>query len=137
MLRLREWAAQIDECQKSGLTVKQWCDKKGINRKTYYNRVRVVRGEVLELAEASGTNWLSGEILKETGIMTSGQQLRGSTYKKLLSAQQTEKPEFAELTVPPIKSGAVTVRFGEYAIDIQNNADDTIVEHILRVVARL
>jgi len=136
MMRLREWAAQIDECQKSGLTVKQWCDKHGINRKTYYNRVRLVREEILILAETGGTS--EGiNVIETANTMIANRKNRDYLCKKESNAQRMEIPEFIEFTPPPVKSAAVSVRFGGYAVDIQNNADDMIIEHVLRVVARL
>ena len=50
-LRHKEWAEQIQECQSSGMHVKEWCRLKGINSNTYYQRLRVVREEILEHAE--------------------------------------------------------------------------------------
>ena len=46
-LRHREWAEQIQECQSSGQTVKEWCKGIGISPSTYYNRLRAVREEML------------------------------------------------------------------------------------------
>lgn len=43
----REWKEQIQECQNSGLTVKEWCSNNGINISTYYSRLRIVREEIL------------------------------------------------------------------------------------------
>ena len=51
VLRHKEWAEQIQECQSSGMHVKEWCRLKGINPNTYYQRLRVVREEILEHAE--------------------------------------------------------------------------------------
>lgn len=46
-LRHREWREQIQECQNSGLTVKEWCSNNRINVSTYYSRLRIVREEIL------------------------------------------------------------------------------------------
>lgn len=46
-IRHREWAEQIQECQNSGQTVKEWCISSGISLITYYNRLRAVREEML------------------------------------------------------------------------------------------
>lgn len=46
-LRHHEWREQIQECQNSGLTVKEWCSNNGINISTYYSRLRIVREEIL------------------------------------------------------------------------------------------
>ena len=50
-LRHQEWAEQMQECQSSGMYVKEWCRQKGINPNTYYQRLRVVREEMLEHTE--------------------------------------------------------------------------------------
>lgn len=48
--RLREWAAQIKECQErpAGMSVADWCACKGINRTNYYYHLRRVREACLE-----------------------------------------------------------------------------------------
>lgn len=35
-VRLRDWAAQIEAQQASGMTVLRWCEENGIKPKTYY-----------------------------------------------------------------------------------------------------
>ena len=48
--RLREWAAQIRECQSrpAGMSVASWCADKGITKANYYYRLRRVRKACLE-----------------------------------------------------------------------------------------
>lgn len=46
-VRHREWTEQIQECQSSGQTVKEWCSNAGISLSTYYNRLKAVREEML------------------------------------------------------------------------------------------
>lgn len=36
--RHREWSEKIQECQNSGMTVKEWCESSGIKLSTYYTR---------------------------------------------------------------------------------------------------
>ena len=47
-VRLREWAAQVEAQQTSGLTVQQWCTENGIKLKTYYYRLKKVREQFLD-----------------------------------------------------------------------------------------
>lgn len=42
-LHRREWAAEIAECQSSGMKIADWCRMKGISINTYYRRMRAVR----------------------------------------------------------------------------------------------
>ena len=48
--RLREWAAQIRDCQSrpSGMSVVEWCAGHGITKANYYYRLRRVRKACLE-----------------------------------------------------------------------------------------
>ncbi len=46
-VRLREWSAQIEAQQASGLTVLQWCSENGIKPKTYYYHLKKVREHFL------------------------------------------------------------------------------------------
>jgi hypothetical protein len=145
--RLREWAAQVEGCQKSGMTVRQWCIKQGVNYKTFYNRMRVLREEMIELAETGGVNWITGETKNEPGIMITSRSTPAVSFKNEINSRQTSPPEFVELSAPlvkppeyvelstpQVKPAAVTVRYGGYVIDIQNNADKMIIEHVLRLV---
>jgi len=137
MIRLREWAAQINECNNSGLTVKQWCDGHGINRKTYYNRVRIVREEMLNRIETEDAHPSPDEISQKTYIENAIKHPRRAAYVNAASDRQTEVPVFAELQAPSLRVEALTVRLGRYDISIYNNADTVLVEHVLRLTAQL
>lgn len=50
-LRHKEWAEQITECQSSGLSVREWCQSKGLSSNTYYRHLRIVRMELLGQAD--------------------------------------------------------------------------------------
>ena len=47
--RLQEWAAAIQDCRSSGLTVRQWCKQRGITPTTYYRWER----ELLSIGNAA------------------------------------------------------------------------------------
>jgi hypothetical protein len=120
-IQYRKWAAQIREREESGLSVKEWCTEKGINTKTYYNHVKRVREETLEALGSRGTTQLariSGNAVSQTQI-------------------QSETPVFASIPMPQVKGSAITVWISGHAIDIQNGAEDALVEQTLRVVSRL
>lgn len=44
---LETWAAEVESCQSSGLTVTEWCKLNGMNMKTYYYHLRIVREQLL------------------------------------------------------------------------------------------
>lgn len=135
MIRLKEWAAQINECKQSGLTVRRWCNENGVKVKTFYNRMRLVREEVLTLIEDGNTN-----LICEAAGLRDSKTVKQKILNSLSgneSRAQSKETVFAALPITQIKSPAVTVHMGEYIIDIQNSADSTIVEQVLRQVAQL
>ena len=133
-VQLREWAMQINACRQSGLTVRRWCGENGIHIKTYYNRMKRVREEMLEAIEAGNGAQLPGLVSTGSGIMQLQPDLN-SRARAQTSMQQG--PVFAALPIPHIKGAPVTVWMGGYAVDIQNGADDAVVEQVLKVVSRL
>ena len=38
--KLQEWAARIQDCLSSGLSVSEWCRQRGVTTATYYRRER-------------------------------------------------------------------------------------------------
>lgn len=134
-VRLQEWANQINDCRKSGLTVNQWCVKTGINKKTYYNRMKRVREELLDAIESGSAGRKPGLAASEviSAILQPGQidPIAGQL------AIAAETPVFAALPMPQARGAPVTVWMGGCAIDIQNGADGTVVEQVLKAVSRL
>jgi len=122
-MKLRVWASQIDDCMQSGLSVKQWCERNGVAKKTYYYRQKRVREELLEATEIGGALQLT--------------RMTGSDIDSETKLLEQEAPIFAPLPMPQGKVSAVTVWVGGYAVDIQNGADDALIEQTLRVVSRL
>ncbi len=47
-VRLENWAAEMESCAASGLTVQQWCRENGMSAKTYYYHLRKVRESIIE-----------------------------------------------------------------------------------------
>jgi hypothetical protein len=130
-VRLQEWAAQIKAREESGLSVKQWCAKNGPSLKTYYNRQKRVREELLE-------SMAPGNALQLSGIVNTG--IGGiRTHAKITDSggERMPTPAFAALPMPKSKGAAVTVWIGGHAVDIQNGADAAVVEQVLKVVSLL
>ena len=136
MVKLKEWATQMTAYKQSGLTVKQWCNENGVKLKTFYNHMRAVREELLEIAATKGTE--IDARTKGIGIDSTNVQKNcgGISDKKFTGL--SDKPVFTALPVPqPKQSAAVSVRIGDYAVDIHDGADSITVEQVIRLVARL
>ena len=63
-IKLQNWAAELQTCNSSGMTVQQWCAENGISVKTYYYRLRKVREAMLSENRVVpiGTQQLSDKI---------------------------------------------------------------------------
>ena len=133
MMQIQAWAAQINECRQSGLTVRQWCRDNGIGLKSFYYRQRRVREELLDALEPNHSVQLPGTDLGY--CLPAEHTVSGRSEKDHYLIQK--KPVFAALPIPAPTGAAVTVRMGEYAVEIENGADDVMVERVLRTVARL
>jgi hypothetical protein len=133
-IKLRGWAMQIDACNKSGLPVRRWCEDNGVAVKSYYYHVKRVREELLNTLEVA-------ETIKQAEIGAQGSDYAMGTelvVSNRVSPQRSkELPVFAALPVPQPKGAAVTVRVGAYAVDIQNGAEESVIEQVLKAVSRL
>jgi hypothetical protein len=118
------------------MTVRKWCGENGINIKTFYNRMREVRLEMLDQAEImNSTKFLDTcKTENDNKLMQQDRQM----ISKQNCTKNSEGTIFAALPIPQQKgAAAVTVRMDGYAVDIQNGADDIIIEQVLRLVTRL
>lgn len=70
-VRIKNWEAEVEACNASGLSVQKWCRQNGISAKTYYYHLRKVREATL--SENSivplGTQKISDSIEIKTDIM--------------------------------------------------------------------
>jgi hypothetical protein len=135
MIRLQEWAKQINQYKQSGQKLQQWCEGQGISRKTYYYRLKRVQEEMLDALETQS---------KEHTLRIGGFELNAAASpRKCGKAVErsgtvgSEAPAFAVFTVPQNKGIAVTIQIGEYTVNVHNGANEITVEQALRTVSRL
>ena len=134
MVMIQGWAEQIRSWKQSGQTVKQWCGEQGVSIKTFYNHLKIVREEALELID--GNTRLLPIASEETESNAITQQRRKSINGGKTREQALE-PEFVALPIPLAKAAPITVRIGGCAVEIMNGAEDSTVEQVLRLVNRL
>ena len=112
-LKHHEWAEQIQACQNSGQTVKEWCISSGISPSTYYNRLRAVREEMLsqqpKLHEIVPVS-VSAELTEDKAVLS-------------------EKSSFSD---KPKGTEKIIIRKNGIEIEIPCDADEHIVTVMLR-----
>jgi len=117
IIRLQEWAKQIEDCRSSGMSVRSWCNENGIGIKNYYYRMRRVREELLDAIEGQSALTLQSNSLisSETPVFAPIPQTKLSTYSTV----------------------AATIQIGTYIAEINNGADLETVDGVLRTLSRL
>jgi len=135
MLKLQSWAAQVDACRQSGQTVRRWCKENGITTKAYYYHQKRVREEMLDAVETKNGPQMA-RLIGTSSDTTPGGLGNGAELVNR-DPDVLGRPVFAALPMPQSRGAAVTVRIGDVSVDIQNDADDVLVEQVLHTVARL
>lgn len=107
-VRLLKWINLISECQKSGMTVRDWCSSQGIKTRMYYYWLKRARESAC---------------------------LEMETYQSQpLQQQVTEVPVFAEVGRLSGKSVAITIHMAGAEVEIHNGADAGIITNTIRAL---
>jgi len=135
MIRLERWAAQMNECRQSGLSVRQWCEENSVNMKTYYNRMAKVREAMLEDIETGSYE----KAFNKSGLgMNKIPTCPGQGNSRgLPHSGAVEAPVFTALPMMQSREPVMTVRIGEWAVEIQAGLEESVLEQVLRVVSRI
>jgi hypothetical protein len=115
-LRLQEWAVQIQKCQDSGLSVREWCEANKVGYKNYYRRRKVVQEYLLDSVDGNERFMLTNSSIKQSEI---------------------QAPIFASIPLPQRNDAAITVHIGAYVAEVNNGADPDTVENVLRALTRI
>ena len=135
-VRLREWAEQINACKQSRLTVKQWCKENGIHIKTYYNRMKRVREELL-VALGNGDGGQELWPIQPGGRSSASAQQELSAISRNYPSPKTGPTVFAALPMPRVSGIAVTVHIGTHVAEVHSGTDAETMESVLRTLSRL
>ena len=113
-LHLQKWAEDIHSCNQrpQGTTVDEWCRQRGINKATYYWRLRAVREACIEVVQNDTSN-------PDTG-----------TYGI--------SPNFVELHPvgsSAVQTSAVTIKLGNASMEIPENISDAFLLRIMEAAS--
>jgi len=119
-MKLRGWLEMVQARMTSGQATKDWCKENGISVKTYYYRLKCIRLSTLQEPEKASL-YLGTATVKTPALAKLDFSL----------AQEDVASEGADSANGVF---AVTVRIGDIAIDISNNADPAVIASTLRLV---
>ena len=108
-MRHRSWMEDYARQQESGLTVKAWCQEKGITQKTFYYRLRILREEACSLMNMGS--------VKPTA---------------------KQEPEFVRVGLPKEAAGAssgILIKLDSAEISISPDASNEHVRMVLEAIA--
>ena len=118
-VKLRQWSEMVRTCMASGKKIKIWCKENGIEKSTYYYRLKCLRQAALADPE------------------------QASMY---LANQETVTPTFAELDFTAAAEAndkaynernvicAAIVRIGDVEAFINNGADPAVIANMLKSI---
>ena len=118
-----EQLKHIMECRRSGLTVYQWCEKKGITPTSYYNWISRLRKKGITLPEFTASNPVP--TLNEVVQVNIAQELDEISY-----AEHQNTPISENISAP--SQPAVEILLGDATVHFFNNTDPVIIESTIR-----
>lgn len=110
---LRKWREEVYSCRNSGQTVEGWCRERGITPKTYYRWQKLV-WEHESSAQA-----------EQSKFMKTGAGVPAVTFEAV--------PIMGGESVH-ISSPGITIRRGEWAVEIRSGADMLQLRQILELL---
>ena len=114
--RLNQWSMMVQEREDSGLSIRAYCEQKGIGVKTYYYRLKKLREAAVELTQPEIVQVEAPEILYYR-------------LKKLREAAvELTQPEIVQVEAPEIlEQKSIVIQSGNTSIEIPCNANPETV----------
>lgn len=103
--KLQKWAAAIQDCRSSGLSVRQWCRQESIHPTTYYRWER----ELLSLADTER------ESSRESAV----------TFAKIPAPQQPFRTDAERIA---------TIRIGDASIEIYDQVNSELLKALVEAL---
>lgn len=114
---LRKWREEVYNCRSSGQTVVGWCRERGITPKTYY------RWQKLVWEHESGA--LAERAAEQSKLVKTGTAVSSVAFEAVpLIGSETEY----------MSSAGITIRRGEWAVEVQGGADILLLRQILEML---
>ncbi|MBP5578762.1 MAG: hypothetical protein J6X56_04675 [Ruminococcus sp.] len=128
-VREREWIERIRECRSSGRTVKDWCEEKGICRKTYYYHLRMVREKLCEEYRKA--------TMEEPHVSVAGAKARDIVPVKS-PGLATTTPDRSQSVVPlrTVSSPEIVIESGETRVSIKGGISSDSISAIIGALKR-
>lgn len=111
--RLLEWCGRIEEQQSSGLTVKDWCEQRGLGQGQYYYWLRLVRTETIDHYKSE----------------SQGVSLVRVDPSRLSASQGKQAPGSASQTA------GIVIRYGNAAVELPTGTQTAAIAELLKALS--
>lgn len=121
-IRYQKWAEEVKECENrpANVSIRNWCEQKGIKPPTYYAHLHKVKELCLDLYVDSDSD-----------------SINSAVYPIKEDLNVPSKPMFVELPMPTTKAvnvstiPAVTISVGKSKIEISEDISDDFLKRLL------
>jgi len=111
-LKLNHWRNVINECQTSGMKVKDWISEHGISRDQYYYWLRKVREDYVK------------DLSVEPLPLSADSKHDAPTFK----------PLEVRTNIVPASTAAITIRLSQATVEVATGTDRQTVEAVLQAL---
>ena len=126
----QEWLDVIQTCRTSGMTDKDWCLSNGISQTSLYRHINRLRKKDYAIPDHGQVHLDKGHevVPVELDRLTEPDQ----KYVRLSPEVRSDADSISE-----IASSGVHVTAGKFRIDIDNDANTSVLQDTLRILQRL
>ena len=126
----QEWLDVIQTCRTSGMTDKDWCRSNGISQTSLYRHINRLRKKDYAIPE-------HGRVQLDKGHEVVPVEFDKITELDPKYVRLSSEVRSDDISVSGIASSGVHVTAGKFRIDIDNDANISVLQDTLKILQRL
>ena len=127
-LRIKQWISVIEEQAKSGMGKGEWCAMHGIDRTSFFRWQKRVRQYLLDKYENQPSRLPSTTASDETDFV----EMPSASVSPAGTEGQADL--CSGDTAACGRSPSISIRYGDFSIDLGNDVDEGQLSRVLRVI---
>ena len=127
-LRIKQWISIIEEQAKSGMGKGEWCAMHGIDRTSFFRGQKRVREYLLDKCDSQPSRLPSPTASDETGFVEI------PSVPVSLMGTESQAGRCSGDTAACGCSPSISIRYGDFSIDLGNDVDEGQLSRVLRVI---
>lgn len=127
-LRIKQWISVMEAQAKSGINKGEWCALHGIDRTSFFRWQKRIREYLLDKYENPPSQLPSHTASAETGFV----ELPSASVS--LAGTAGQKDRCTGDAAACICSPSISIRYGNFSIDLDNGVDEGQLSKVLRAI---